>query len=230
MTDNKPGIFPALGRLEPLLLFALLFLPGYASQFVSTPDGSLFNDPVYLTFYLMTAIPQFFLVFYLIGKDEVIPPEIYGIRAPEPKDFLLLPFSVAGVFLVLLPVQFLIYALSLMGIPELLETMSWSFSNYSLWPLVLLVCLTTGYLEEIYFRSYLCTRLEVRGHSRMTIHITVNVLFAAGHLYQGIPALVIIFAVGAWMSRLFFRHRSLHLIAMTHGLYNFTVLMISTLV
>ena len=78
-------------------------------------------------------------------------------------------------------------------------------------------------------RSYydLTTRMDFAGVPRNRSFLLVNLLFASGHLYQGLPGFAGTLVIGLYLTRLFYSRRNIHLIAITHGLYNFTVLMLS---
>ena len=218
-----------LRQYEPLLLFSLVFLPGYLSQTLSAVNGDLFNDAFLMVFYLFTAVPQTLLILYLICRDGFLPPEVYGLVAPDGKTLLRTLPALGGIFPVLIPVYLLNLLLYLAGVSVPWETVEWQFRNPALIPLVLLVCLATGYLEESYFRVYLTTRMDFAGVPRSRSLLLVNLLFASGHLYQGLPGFAGTLVIGLYLTRLFYSRRNIHLIAITHGLYNFTVLLLSFL-
>ncbi|MBI9102351.1 MAG: CPBP family intramembrane metalloprotease [Spirochaetales bacterium] len=217
-------------KFEPLLLFGVIFFPGYLSQLVMESDPEMFNNAIMLFFYFITAVSQIFLIWYLIHMDNRIPPEVYGI-VPIRKRTVLLSFpALVGVFITLIPVYVLsAIILVFTGYPEV-EGIVWQFSNFPLLPIVLISCLTTGYLEELYFRSYLTTKMTFAGYSRNRIIILANLIFAVGHLYQGIAGLAGTFVIGIYLTFLFFIRRDIHLIAITHGLYNFTILVLSSFI
>ncbi|MDR1894414.1 MAG: CPBP family intramembrane metalloprotease [Spirochaetales bacterium] len=219
--------FSAAGPWEPVLLFWLFFLPGYLSPFLGGLEDALFNSPSLLWLYLITIFPQIWLVFYLIDREQAIPRRVFGLGRLTKRDLALILPSLAGVFLFLILPEILLTLFPLSEVDVFWETLSWSYVNPAAWPLVLLVCLAIGYHEEIYFRAYLFTRLELSGWPRSGIIFLISLLFASGHLYQGLPGFVVTFALGVFFGGLFLRYRSLHLAAITHGLYNFTVLLLS---
>ena len=102
----------------------------------------------------------------------------------------------------------------------------WQFNNLSLIPLIFITCLATGYSEELFFRSYLLSEFNLPGNQKQII-IGTSFIFAAGHVYQGLAGFLGTFAIGIFLASIFIRKRRLHSIAIAHGLYNFTVLMIS---
>jgi membrane protease YdiL (CAAX protease family) len=222
-------LFSASSPWEPALLFALFFLPGYLSPAFNGVEGDFFNSPPLLILYLLTVLPQTALVFYLILRETALDPGIFGLKRPQKRDLVLILPALGGLFLFLIPAEILMVLIPLSEVEVFWDTVSWSFFNLPFWPLVLLTCLGTGYLEEIFFRSYLCTRLEIAGRPRAQILVLVSLLFASGHFYQGLGGFFMTFVLGLYFGGLFFRYRSLHLNAFTHGLYNFTVLFLSYL-
>ena len=214
--------------LEPILLFSVIFLPGYLTQALMEADPGMFNSGILLFFYIITAVPQIFLVLYLILQDPLIPRRVYGLVPIRRRSLLLTLPGLAGVFLCLIPVYILNVIILVINNFQELGGVEWTYSNFSILPLVLLSCLSTGYLEEIFFRSYLTTKLSFSSLGRFRIIILVNLLFASGHLYQGLPALAATFVIGTYLTHLFFVHRDIHLIAVTHALYNFSILLLSS--
>jgi hypothetical protein len=89
-----------------------------------------------------------------------------------------------------------------------------------IYPPLLITCLTIGYYEELFFRAYLLGEFA-RGRANMIPVVTASsLLFAAGHGYQGITGFAGTFLIGLFLSYRFLRHRSLHEVAIGHGLYN----------
>lgn len=214
-------------KWEPLLLFLVIFFPGYVAQTSAAVDPSLFNSLEFNFFYLISAGPQLLLILYLILQDPRVPPLRYGLEAFRASTILKALGGTGIILLALLPVYLLNALLLSAGILPEFESLNWQFSNYRLLPLVFLTCLCTGYLEEAYFRAYLLTKGEEWGLGRTTLLITVNILFASGHLYQGILGFLVTFLIGLILSQFFFKKRNLHFIAWSHGYYNFLVLMLT---
>ena len=218
-----------LRKWEPLLLFLAVFFPGYISQAAERVSPSLFNSPGFNLLYLSLAGSQLVLIIYLILLDPKIPHPSYGLR-PFRRTIPLKALGGVGLIaLILLPVYQVNALLISQGLIPQSEIIPWEFSNYPLLPLVFLTCLTTGYLEEGYFRSYLLTKGEQGGIGRPTLVISTNILFALGHLYQGIWGFLVTFLIGLVLSWLFLKKRNLHLIAWSHGYYNFLVLALAAL-
>ncbi len=216
-------------KKEPLILFMIFFLPGFISQ-TKLMDGSVFNSPWFNLMYLITVIPQMMLILYLIGKKESSKKLLYGLDKIKKKDLWNSIIYLIGIFAIVIITgifSYLINALisgSMDSIPEKLPM--WKFDNKILTPLIFLTCIATGYSEELFFRSYLLTEFNIQGKEIFPI-IGISLIFGLGHIYEGLNGFLGTFAIGIFLSIIFVKNRRLHSIAIAHGLYNFTVLMIS---
>jgi membrane protease YdiL (CAAX protease family) len=86
--------------------------------------------------------------------------------------------------------------------------------------LMILSCLSTGYLEETYFRHYLSSRFELGGlPSYLGIGISV-LLFSLCHVYEGLWGTVNALLAGLLLSLVYRKYGALHGIAWAHGMYN----------
>jgi hypothetical protein len=94
----------------------------------------------------------------------------------------------------------------------------------------LLFGLTTGYREEFFFRSYLFGRLGQLGLPIPLAVLSTTALFTIGHLYEGPLGIAIAAALGTLYSIVYIKRPSLHVIAISHGLYNTIVLCLGLLV
>ncbi|MFP3041644.1 CPBP family intramembrane metalloprotease [Treponema primitia] len=88
---------------------------------------------------------------------------------------------------------------------------------------MILSCLSTGYLEESYFRFYLFTRFKQGGVSPVKAMIVSSILFALCHVYEGPLGALNALLAGLLLFFIFSRRRSLHGIAWAHGAYNIFV-------
>jgi membrane protease YdiL (CAAX protease family) len=83
--------------------------------------------------------------------------------------------------------------------------------------------LSSGYLEESYFRLYLLTRLEEADLSPRKGVFFSTLLFSLCHIYEGFPGVLTAALAGAFLSLLFLKYRSVHGLAWAHGAYNAAV-------
>ncbi|MDR1929885.1 MAG: CPBP family intramembrane metalloprotease [Treponema sp.] len=88
---------------------------------------------------------------------------------------------------------------------------------------------TAGYLEESYFRWYLPARFRESGLSVPGSFLISTVLFSLCHVYEGPWGAANAALAGALLSLVFVRSRSIHGIALGHGLYNVFVFIVSAL-
>ncbi len=203
-----------------------MFLPGMLTQ-VGAVDPSSWNGVYFHLTLLAIAVPQTLLLVYVTELRTPGFGRRLGWHAPRPADVVTLVMTVALLFA----------ALSILTVvgsftPErsaLWEpTVKWSFTRYELLPLVVVTSIAVGYREEIFYRAYLFARGEEVNLHPATVVGGSSVLFAAGHLYQGWAGFIIALVIGATFGAVFAWRRSLHAIAMAHGLYNILVLLTGT--
>jgi len=216
-------------KKEPIILFMIFFLPGFISQ-NKLMDGSAFNSLWFNLMYLITVIPQMMLILYLIGKKEPSKKPLYGLDKFKKKDIWNSIIYFIGIFAIVIITGLFSYFItslltgSMQSIPEKLPL--WKFNNKILTPLIFFTCMATGYSEELFFRSYLLSEFNLPG-KEIYIITGASFIFGLGHIYEGLGGFLGTFAIGIFLSVIFVKNRRLHSIAIAHGLYNFTVLMIS---
>lgn len=215
--------------MEPFLLFAAFFLAGYLMQSRQAADPALFSDPYFLSAYLITVLPQLALLIYIIGLKPGRRLRDYGIVAPTLGDIGRGVLAFCGIWAVLIPVMILFSLLIPAGTAENWGGIAWEMNNPRLLPLLFLVFMLTGYMEELFFRVYLLNHFDRLGvPRRMAIPLALT-LFSIGHFYQGWLGVLVTAVIGGILTFVYLRYRSLHTAAIAHGLYNFSVLLFSTL-
>ena len=219
-----------------ILLFVLFYLPGYLWP-QQELLGSSESYRSYMLQFLLVAVPQILLLLYILtlrvreaGSGGEPPFAEFGIPRPRAMD---LPYSLlvfAGVFALLTLLGVILMLLPAAGRSLFTTGFRWKLEDPRLIPLVLLFCLVTGYREELFFRSYLITRFR-QLHLPVFLAIGMStLLFAAGHVYQGVAGLAVALIQGVYFSILFVRFKNIHPLAVAHGLYNATVLVITLFV
>jgi membrane protease YdiL (CAAX protease family) len=213
-----------------ILLFLLFYLPGYLwpQQELLKSSESLRS---YMLQFLIVAVPQILLLLYILTLRATENPYAeFGVPRPRAMDLLYALLIFAGVFVLLTLLSVILMLLPAAGRSIFTTGFRWKLEDPRLIPLVLLFCLATGYREELFFRSYLITRFR-------QLHLPVfaaigmsTLLFAAGHVYQGVAGLAVALIQGAYFSILFVRFKNIHPLAVAHGLYNATVLLITLFV
>jgi membrane protease YdiL (CAAX protease family) len=92
--------------------------------------------------------------------------------------------------------------------------------NFAGWLVLILSCVSTGYLEESFFRFYLLVKLGDLGIKNSRLVIISVVFFALCHIYEGPWGVLNAVLAGTLLALVFLQYRSLHGIALSHGLYN----------
>jgi membrane protease YdiL (CAAX protease family) len=209
--ENKPMIQRRLA-LEIVLLFAVLFLSGFLQQ--RPEPGSRYSDIANIAFsYLMTGIPQILLVLYVISIEGTGTFADFGVVPLRGRDSLLTLAVLAGIFAVAAPALFL---------PG--GGLRWRLGSASGLPSALALCMVSGYREELFFRAYLLTRLGQIGVPAGFAVAGGSLLFSLGHLYEGPLAVALTAVQGVYLSLVFLKLKNLHVLAIAHGAYNFTML------
>ena len=224
MSSEKKSI------LEMILLFLLFYLPGYLWPQQEMLDSSE-SLRSYMLQFLIVALPQILLLLYILtlraGENAYTE---FGIPRPRARDLLYALLVFAGVFALLTLLGVILILLPSAGRSLFTTGFRWKLEDARLIPLVLLFCLVTGYREELFFRSYLLTRFR---QLHLPVFLAVGMstlLFAAGHVYQGAAGLAVALIQGVYFSILFVRFKNIHPLAVAHGLYNATVLVITLFV
>lgn len=213
---------------EPVILFMVFFLPGFISQ-TQVVDGSIFNSVWFNIIYIITVIPQILLILYLIEKKPEDKIYLYGISKIKKTDLVYSLLYFVGIMIIIIGTGTISTIITDFGYASYTEPPLWKFDNKEIIPLIFLTCMATGYSEELFFRSYLLTEFHLPGKEIYAV-IGSSLLFALGHIYQGLPGFLGTFAIGIFLASIFVRKRKLHTIAIAHGLYNFAVLIISSMV
>jgi membrane protease YdiL (CAAX protease family) len=209
--------------IEITLLFLSFYLPGF---FARTP--AILDVTPYMLQYLLIGIPQALLIVYIIWIQRETSLRDFGIVELRGIDLAHSCLLYLGLF-----VLFFIISVFVSILPEDVREAfrsgyRWQITRSSQMPLALLFCMTTGYREELFFRAYLLTRFTELGLAFPIAAAVSTVLFASGHVYQGWGGILYAVMHGILFSFAFSKKKNLHILALSHGLYNFTVLFLST--
>ncbi|GHV94026.1 hypothetical protein AGMMS50293_03460 [Spirochaetia bacterium] len=201
--------------LEALILYVLLFVSGSTGQ-VPAENFIAFQITAELTRIILYNIPSLALIWYLFLKNRNPSP---GIGLPNSKD--LLPGLICLPALIL--IGFIIALISpyfskTAGGPTLLPPY-----GAAAWIILSISCISTGYLEESFFRFYILSRREELGLNSSAAILVSVLSFAVCHLYEGPWGFLNAVLSGTVLAFVFLRYRSLHGIALAHGLYNIFV-------
>lgn len=209
-------------RREFLILLAIYLLPAvYTSAGSVSPQ--LFKEPQAHLGILIQNVPRILLLLYLMEMDGGDWAGRFGLRWQARR----IPLQAVGTALLLLMVSVLTNLISQMagvgGEPPFKfnspGTLAYILSAFSL--------LSVGYMEELFFRSYAISRLERLGLSSGLAILVSAVLFALGHVYQGVRGVLFALLAGLLLGYLFGRIRRIHPLALGHGVYNYLGLLFS---
>jgi membrane protease YdiL (CAAX protease family) len=203
--------------VEPLILYWILFLPSWAFPAF---DAAAFSFSVYqeLSRIAVYNLPALALIWYLLFRSG---RPFSPLPGPWPRrgDLVTALFT--------LPALASLGALtSLLGtlFPDPVSAPELALPQGPAAVLVMILSsLSTGYLEETYFRFYLFRRLAESGAGLTKAALVSSLLFALCHLYEGPLGALNAFLAGLLLFFIFARRHSLHGIAWAHGGYNIFV-------
>jgi membrane protease YdiL (CAAX protease family) len=233
---------------EPFILFVILFLPGafgrtalpveipeslakpaqmreippeFTEEIVEKaeilPSVTAFSSFRELNRILVYNLPALALIWYLLRRGEAENTE----RIPR------VSYRDLWSVLAALP-ALLLTALSVSLAASLFNTIPGGAlqsppARISAWILIILSCLSTGYLEESFFRYYLYKKLTLFGLDVPHFILISTALFSFCHIYEGPWGTMNACFAGLLLALIFVRFRALHGIALAHGLYNLLV-------
>jgi membrane protease YdiL (CAAX protease family) len=223
--------------LEPLILYGILFLPG-ALRHEAPADLAVFSINREIIRIAAYNLPALALIWYLhrisgrsgggpgVGSDRSSGRSSGGTGAalrPGLGDL----FS----FLLVLPALFLT-GICVSRAAALFPGVPGGFRiegprDPAGYAAVFLSCLSTGYLEESYFRFYLQEKVEEFGLGKRSFLFISAALFSLCHLYEGPWGTMNSLLAALILALAYIRFRGLHGIALAHGFYNFGVYLLS---
>jgi uncharacterized protein len=213
--------------VEALLLFLAFFLPGFVGQASIAAAGPVSSLALWQT--VIAGVPQILLMAYVVGARGPASSPRWGLVRFEPRDALRVAVLVAACFAVVMAFAALITLLPQEWSRSVTSGYRWGLRGPAQLPLALLVGLTAGYREELYFRAYLLKRMEEMGVDVPVSVVVSTALFCTGHLYEGVLGVTVALALGVVLAASYLKRRSLHVIAIAHALYNTLVLAVGLL-
>ena len=200
--------------VELLVLYVILFLSGSFPGLAAPEGPRAFSPAGELVRVFLYTLPSLALVWYLLLKHK--PLKAWGIGPPGRKDLLpgLLAFPSLALtgFSIALVAPYLSEAPKVSGIAAPAAITGW---------IILVVsCVSTGYLEESFFRLYIIAKREELGLGPSGAALVSALLFSLCHVYEGPWGFLNAALAGTALAAVFLRYRSLHGIALAHGLYN----------
>lgn len=229
--------------MEPFIIYLVLFLPDFASAGLF-PVGEVYQFTIgrELNRIFGYNIPSLLLLWYLfhIKSKRIFPTKV------QSGDFQSLIIALTGLLGIGLGVSVLS---SIISIPETTITIVEAPGGTAAWILTIVSCLSTGYLEETYFRHYLLNRFRkqtpvppagpenpdpgprIRGlpaapdalyakTGPVPGILVSTALFSLCHIYEGPWGVVNAVLAGLLLSLIYIHYGAIHGLAWAHGLYN----------
>ncbi len=218
---------PARFLLEMTLFFVAFFLPGYLSQSGFPANGEVGTSAMVQS--MVVGIPQFLLMAYVASLSRDTPLESWGFSPLRGSDVARITLVLVGCFAIFVPFTLLVTIVPPRVAKYLSSGFRWRLAGPSQIPLAVAFGLVAGYREEFFFRSYMLRRLDQLGFPTALSVAVSTALFCAGHAYQGPLGLATSAGLGVLFALVYLKRRSLHVVAVAHGLYNASVLCLSLL-
>lgn len=202
---------------EPIILYFVLFFSGQAVNGGAEISFSFSRE---LSLIFLYNVPSIALIWYLLMKNGGLK---WSALRPGKGDV----FSAAWAFPGLALSGFTIALVSphFTGIPQAPQIIP--PSGFLPWLLLSFSCISTGYLEEGFFRFYLLSKRQEMGMSDTKAAIISTLMFSLCHIYEGPWGFLNAAISGLLLAYIFLRYRSLHGIALAHGLYNILAYVLS---
>ncbi len=211
--------------IELAILFSVFFLPGYVFQSTAASETSAQFSAMMITYFII-ALPQVMLILYLIWVQKSPSLEDFGIVKPSNKMLYALPVFLCS-FAVIAPLLLLLSFFPEDIKEQITSQAPWRIQSPGQIPLVALFCLTVGYREELFFRSYLLTRFSELKLNRHLAALISSIIFGGAHLYQNLFGFLVTFVLGLFFCYVFYEWKNVHIIALAHAAYNFILFLVS---
>jgi hypothetical protein len=193
---------------EALLLYCIMFLPGVLPGEIP-PEPAVFSISGGLIRIIAYNLPALALIWYLWRRDRTIP-------LPSLGDLFAFLWAFPGLILTSFSISMAAARFPgqdqgfRTGIPEGIAGLAVMFFS----------CISTGYLEESYFRYYLGEKFKEAGLASWVFMLISTTLFALCHLYEGPWGMMNSMLAALILGLLYLRFRCLHGLALAHGFYN----------
>lgn len=209
-----------LKQIAPFLIYFALFFPSIIIQFFQPSDVyQIFNTPHIMIKKILLDLILITLFLLLIFRVLKETPKEAKLHFPLPKNILWIFFILVVAIGISSLFSFLSQLFPLSAFLEKkvpIEKTSFQLQNPFL---IMLLLLTSAYMEELFFRGYLLDSLQ---KELLFPHAMVisSLLFSLGHLNQGFWGIPATFCLGVLFCIMKERSQNLHIVAISHWLYN----------
>ena len=218
-----------IGRISgSIVLFLVIFLPGYLYQSSESAARSLSN-PSFLLQNIVIGVPHILLLLYMTLSSRSSSSADYGLTGLRLRSAPQIIAILAGIALISSPVAIIgrVWGGNSQGFVGTIQLNIGKTSNLFL---LSLMCLVTGYREELFFRSYFFVEVVALGQKEYVAIAVSTLLFSIGHLYEGIASFLGTAAAGIFLGWCFVKTRNIHVLAISHAMYNFGIIVLTYLV
>jgi len=233
---------PSYPMLEALLFLCLIWLGTYlAPDRAAQAGASTLVSPSLLLSSALLSLSRIFLMLSLLATAEGLPA--LGFRRLRQSDFhgsISVAMGMCGSLILVLPLELLSYMLTSLICPgspgmdfNLVDNPLFSAltrpsaSPWLMLPCILLLCLCTGYSEELFFRVYLIQRFSDAGLSSIWACAAAALIFGGAHSAQGAHGIIATSAIGFWLCYCWIKQRNYHALALGHALYDFIAILLA---
>lgn len=226
---SQKSFTPRLGTYI-LLVFLAVVWPGLSLLLLFIGGGDLnleMVDPVRFI-YIPTIIIEWLIVLAVaLGvRREKSSFASIGLVRPKIVDLRTAFLFLIGANIVLMPLEI---GLTAIGLPvnQNVDVLVQQAAQAFWWWLAISV--TAGFCEEVAFRGYIVTRIRgilPRGGWVLALVVS-SFAFAAGHSYQGVGGLILLFFLGAMFCGLFLYTKSLWPAILAHFIQDFSAVIYS---
>jgi membrane protease YdiL (CAAX protease family) len=203
--------------IEPLILYWVLFLPSWGFP---SPEADVFAFSLRRELGRIVSynLPSLALIWHLILRNDRPFSPLPG-PWPRRRDLVTALFTLPA----LVALGALISLLGTLFPDPVSAPETGSPQGAAAVAVMILSCLSTGYVEESFFRFYLFKRFAGGGSGPAKAALVSSLLFALCHIYEGPLGALNAFIAGLLLFYIFVRRRSLHGVAWAHGGYNIFV-------
>lgn len=209
-----------LKQIAPFLIYFVLFFPSIVVQFLQPIDVfQLFNAPHIMIKKILLDLILIALFLLLILRVLKETPKEAKLHFPQPINILWIFFILIAAIGISSLFSFLSQLFPLSAFLEkkaIIEKPSFQLRNPLL---IMLLLLTSAYMEELFFRGYLLDSLKKELPLPRAVAVS-SLLFSLGHANQGFWGIPATFCLGILFCIVKEKIQNLHIVAISHWIYN----------
>lgn len=212
-----------------IILFAI-FIKNILQFLAPSPTGvsPVFttNDFLYSRFYFWGMVIFVYLYAHYIEKQNLL------LKKSSHKGIRFYLLSIVGITIAILIANLIaVLILKALGYPvnqhgEYLKNMLKVLRSHPI--LLLFTCITAGVTEEIIFRGYIQTRIELIFNSPILGIILSSIFFSLAHALYGTAVQVVVpFGIGLIFAIYYYKYRNIYVLIIFHFFFDYLQLLVS---